>query len=363
MKSLDIGALRRMIADARAGVAHDSASDLVRRTLAQHGLMAEGGELPAQSPLSAMSGMLNRQVRPSPAPEPLVLGASFRTERFNCEAGARDYLTYVPSSASKGATALIVMLHGCTQTNADFAAGTGMNALAERHGFIVVYPQQSRGDNAQSCWNWFSPGDQRRDRGEPAILAGIATHVATAHGIPASDTFVAGLSAGAAMAVILGQSYPDVFAAVGTHAGLAHGSARDLPSAVAAMAGNPAADPYRPAKRRPTPTIIFQGSADNTVNPANADRIARDVLSAGPEVPLFDTATGQQNGRSFVRETTTTGDGTVLLEYWKIEGLGHAWSGGNPAGSYVDPAGPDASTEMVRFFLRLGQEPGAASGG
>lgn len=347
MKRFDMDALRRAIADARPG----AASDLVRRTLAQHGLMADG-QPEARNPLSAMTDMLNRQARPAPL-APLVPGASFKADRFTCAAGGRDYLTYVPASAGNGATGLVVMLHGCTQTHADFAAGTGMNALAEQHGLVAVYPQQSRGDNAQSCWNWFSPADQQRARGEPAILAGITTHVAKAHGIPASGTFVAGLSAGAAMAVILGQTYPDLFAAVGTHAGLAYGSARDLPSAFAAMAGN-VTDPQRPVQ--PTPTIIFQGSADNTVSPANADRIASDVLKAGPELTLFDTATGQQNGRNFVCETTTTGDGAVLLEYWKIDGLGHAWSGGNPAGSYTDPAGPDASAEMVRFFMGLGRK-------
>lgn len=152
------------------------------------------------------------------------------------------------------------------------------------------------------------------------------------------------------MAVILGQAYPDVFAAIGTHAGLPYGIARDVPSAFAAMAGSAAADPARDA--RPTPTIVFQGNADPTVNPANADRIARDVLNAGPEMTLFDKTSGAMNGRGFIRETTTTGDGAMLLEYWRIEGLGHAWSGGNPAGSHTDPAGPDASAEMVRFFLR-----------
>lgn len=323
----------------------------MRRTLAQHGLKPDG-ETGAQNPLSSMADLLNRQARPAPAPEALTPGASLTTDRFTCKAGGRDYLTYVPASAGNGATGLVVMLHGCTQTNADFAAGTGMNVLAERHGFVVVYPQQSRGENAQSWWNWFSSGDQHRDRGAPAILAGIAAYVAQVHGVPHSATFAVGLSAGGAMAVILGQAYPDVFAAVGTHAGLPYGIARDVPSAFAAMAGNAGGDPARPARHRPTPTIIFQGGADRTVNPANADRIARDVLNAGPELTLFEQTSGLVNGRSFIRETTTTGDGAALLEYWKIEGLGHAWSGGNPAGSYTDPAGPDTSAEMARFFLR-----------
>ncbi len=350
MKPFDIGALRRAIAGARPG----AASDLVRRTLAQHGLVGKAENTDAQNPLSAMTDLLNRNARPAPAV--LVPGASLTTNHFTCEAGAREYLTYVPSSAPKGITGLIVMLHGCTQTHADFAAGTGMNALAEQHGFVVAYPQQSRGDNAQSCWNWFSPGDQRRDRGEPAILAGIAAHVAKLHGIQASETFVAGLSAGAAMAVIMGQTYPDIFAGVGVHSGLPFGAAQDVPSAFATMAGTVGASPPRPGDRRATPTIIFQGTTDHTVNPANADRIAQDVLAAGPELTLFDKTSSESNGRKYVRETTTTSDGVALLEYWKIDGLGHAWSGGNPAGSYTDPAGPDASAEMVRFFLQLARK-------
>ena len=156
----------------------------------------------------------------------------------------------------------------------------------------------------------------------------------------------------AAMAVILGQTYHDVFAAVGAHSGLPFGSAKDVPSAFAAMAGK-AGDTMRTSDPHPTPTIIFQGSADQTVHRANADRIAADVITAGPKQTLLDRVSGQTNGRGFVRETTTTSDGAALLEQWTIEGLGHAWSGGKPGGSYSDPKGPDASAEMVRFFLNL----------
>lgn len=348
MKPIDLGALRPSMSDARIS----DANDLVRRTLAQHGLMPQGDLPAAADPLAAMTGLL-KGLAPAAAPaEALVPGARFTPDRFECEAGGRDYLTYVPASAENGAKGMIVMLHGCTQTSADFATGTGMNALAEQHGLVIVYPQQSRRDNAQTCWNWFSRGDQQRGRGEPAILAGMAAKVAAAHGIAPANTYVAGLSAGAAMAVILGQAYPDVFAAVGAHSGLPHGAANDVASAFAAMSGaasGPAVDGLRP-----TPTIIFQGSADHTVNPANSDRIASDLLGSGPEMTLFDTSSGQKNGRSFVREATTTPEGTPLLEYWKIDGLGHAWSGGNKAGSYTDPQGPDASAEMVRFFQGVG---------
>lgn len=327
MNSFDTGGFRRTMIHA------ESAEDLVRRTLAQHGLMGPGAPR-------------NPQARPAGP-----VGGTARPDHFTCAAGSREFLTHVPASAQGGAAGLIMMLHGCTQTPADFAAGTDMNALAERHRLVIVYPQQSRGDNAQSCWNWFSRGDQTRDRGEPAILAGLARQVGAAHQVPEGKIFVAGLSAGAAMAVILGQTHPEIFAAVGAHSGLAYGAARDVPSAFAAMAGN-ASTPAR-SDGQPTPTITFHGLADHTVNPANADHINSDVLAAGPELTLFNEATKEIGGRKVSLETTTTADGAPLLESWKINGLGHAWSGGKSAGSFTDPSGPDASAEMVRFFLSV----------
>lgn len=344
MKRLLAGAPHRAIDAARLA----SANDLVRRTLSQHGLMQDVGG----SVMSGLPDSMLRHAGAAPAAATLVPGASFTDERFTCDAGSRDYLIYVPASATAGASGVVMMLHGCTQTHRDFAAGTGMNALAETHGFIVVYPQQSRGDNAQSCWNWFSPGDQRRGRGEPAILAGMAAHVAAQHSVLAGRTFVAGLSAGAAMAVILSQTYGDVFAAVGVHSGLPFGAAKDVPSAFAAMAGNAPEMRAHPAPDRVPRTIIFHGDADHTVHLSNGRRVAHDVVSAGPRQTLARTEEGQRNGRRFTRDITETADGVALLESWTIGGLGHAWSGGQAGGSYADPAGPDASAEMVRFFLQ-----------
>lgn len=277
----------------------------------------------------------------------------FPRRTFSCAAGSRDYHLHVPGLSGGTPSGLVVMLHGCTQTPADFATGTGMNALADRHGFIVAYPAQARGANMQSCWNWFAPGDQTRGGGEPAILAGIAAEVMAEHDIPRARTFVAGLSAGAAMAVILGRSYPDIFAAVGAHSGLAHGSAHDVPSAFAAMrgqGGQSAAGPLE-VSSEVVRTIVFHGGADQTVQPSNAVRIAGDVLAsvAGQQVETCED--GIRNGRAFRRTVTIDARGADLLETWRIEGLGHAWSGGNPAGSYADAAGPDASAEMIRFFL------------
>lgn len=342
MKDFNLGALRQ----AMGGLRLEGASELVQRTLAQHGL----DSLPGQAggfalPFANLAGMAPVDAAPIPP------GASFQTDRFTCAAGSREYMTYVPASAPQGIRGMIVMLHGCTQTHADFARGTGMNDLAETHRLIVVYPQQARGDNAQSCWNWFSIGDQRRGRGEPEILAQMARHVAGQHAVPEGRIFVAGLSAGAAMAVILGQSHPEVFAAVGAHSGLPFGIAKDVPGAFAAMAGTGASDGAARKASRAMPTIVFHGSADKTVHPVNGERIAADALAAGPEQTLFDRKSGKINGRAYSCETTTAGDGQALLEHWVIDGLGHAWSGGRKGGSYADPSGPDASAEMVRFFL------------
>ncbi len=339
MKKSNLDAIRTAFGDH----GFDGAADLVQRTLAQHGLsMPEGGG-PMRMPFDAAQ-----------KPDPLPPGAQLVSDSFACAAGRRDYLAYVPASAHQGLQGMIVMLHGCTQDPADFARGTGMNALAEQHRLLILYPRQARGDNAQSCWNWFSPGDQRRGRGEPEILAQMAQDLARKHRVPQGRIFVAGLSAGAAMAVILGQSHPDVFAAVGAHSGLPLGAAKDVASAFAAMNAGPAAvvREGRGATPAATPTIIFHGTADHTVNPANAGAIAQAVLAAGPDQTLLDQQSRTVGGRSVQLEITSLMDGCVLLENWRVEGLGHAWSGGQPTGSYTDPQGPDASAEIVRFFLQ-----------
>lgn len=275
---------------------------------------------------------------------PLPKGARFDGGTFTCAQGSRDYRVYVPALNGASPNGMIMMLHGCTQSPVDFAKGTGMNTLADQHGLIVVYPAQSRGANMQSCWNWFGPADQMRDAGEPAILAGLAQQMQRDHGVPQGASFVAGLSAGAAMAVILGQTHADVFSAVGTHSGLPYRAAHDVPSAFAAMGSGG----VRTQKTRPIPTIVFHGDADSTVHNTNGHQIA-DGAATGPQVVEDGTA----GKRSFTRNTILSADGHAVMEHWTIAGLGHAWSGGNSAGSYTDPNGPDASAEMVRFFLDL----------
>jgi poly(hydroxyalkanoate) depolymerase family esterase len=318
-----------------------SANDLVNRTLAQHGLAPQSGGMPNGSDIFS-------HLKPTTHAPDVPEGASFTENSFSCAAGARGYRTYIPKNAGNGVTGLVLMLHGCTQSPQDFAAGTGMNALADKHGFIVIYPHQTRGDNAQSCWNWFSRGDQQRDRGEPAILSGMTRHVLSQYNIPTDRVFVAGLSAGAAMAVILGKTYPDLYHGVGAHSGLPAGAAKDVPSAFAAMAGQGANDgPSGPAVR----TIIFHGSADTTVHPSNSDRIAQHAMDPQQFQSVQQEDQGTANGRNFRRCTTYATDGTAAVEHWVIEGMGHAWSGGKPAGSYTDAQGPDASAEIVRFFF------------
>ncbi|MGV8954374.1 MAG: alpha/beta hydrolase family esterase, partial [Cypionkella sp.] len=288
--------------------------------------------------------------RPTPRSQNLPDGAQFLSGTHQGKSGSRAYRTYVPASAEAGINAIVMMLHGCTQTPEDFAIGTGMNALAERDGFIVIYPEQSRGANAQTCWNWFSPNDQRRDRGEPEILAGIAQTAMLHYNVPPERTFVAGLSAGAAMAVILGHTYPDVFAAAGAHSGLPYGAAKDVASAFSAMAGQWSGEMKEP-ERTGIRTIVFHGSADSTVHSSNGEAIARNAERHAPSPSVQTTRKGTTNGKSYTAMTSTGPDGRDHLEHWVIDQLGHAWSGGQPGGTYTDPHGPDASAEMIRFFF------------
>jgi poly(hydroxyalkanoate) depolymerase family esterase len=286
-----------------------------------------------------------------PAPD----GAEFLDQRYSCAAGARRYRLYVPSTAGEGLQGLIVMLHGCTQNPEDFAAGTGMNALAEEHRLLIVYPAQTGGDNSMSCWNWFRPGDQVRDSGEPAIIAGLTESLRDQYAVPKDRVFVAGLSAGGAMAAIMGETYPEIYGAIGVHSGLAYGSANDVMSAFAAMRGQAGIEQATPSRNGGAADagprmIVFHGSADTTVHPSNAERII-----AGHGRGLSKTARTEHGPsgetRGYSRLVTERDDGAIGSECWMIEGAQHAWSGGHPSGSYTDPRGPNASEAMVRFFL------------
>lgn len=271
---------------------------------------------------------------------------SFAWREVAVAAGRRRFKLYVPAARSTAPRPLVLMLHGCTQSPDDFAAGTRMNSLADEMGALVAYPEQATSHNQSKCWNWFRPGDQRRGVGEASILAAIVDEVAREHAVDRARVFVAGLSAGGAAAAILAQEYPDVFAAAGVHSGLACGAARDLPSAFAAMKSGA---PARQSAMNPVPIITFHGSADRTVVPSNARHVLADVTS---DRPATTVERGQApGGAAYVREVWRGGEGRPRAEAWTIEGAGHAWSGGSPAGSYTDPRGPDASRAMMRFFL------------
>jgi len=301
--------------------------------------------------------------RPRRGEPPRAEPGSFTWHRHDGRAGNRRFKSYVPASYRGGAVPLIVMLHGCRQDPDDFAAGTRMNRLADEHGFIVAYPQQPARANGSSCWNWFEPRDQQREGGEPELIAGIVQQIA-AHGqIDTDRVFVAGLSAGAAMALILGRTHADVFAGIGVHSGLPYAAAHDVASAFAAMSGGSARrSASRGAARaaqshRAVPTIIFHGEHDSTVRVDNADLIVAEALRAfeahhGRPLQRVAADRGAAGGREFVRARYALGDTAVLLEDWRIGGAGHAWSGGSAAGTFADPQGPDASAAMVDFFLR-----------
>ena len=303
---------------------------------------------------------------PQTPAEPVVTG-QFVSGSYTNDSGTRSFKLYVPGGADEHTDKtlpLIVMLHGCTQNPDDFAAGTGMNALAESGKFFVVYPEQAGSANMQRCWNWFQAGDQRRDRGEPSIIADITREILTTQPIDPRRVYVAGMSAGGAMAAIMAATYPDLYAAAGVHSGLAYGAAHDMPSAFRAMkqgapdaaAGIPNGLHYPAAKdlTRPVPTIVFHGDRDNTVDRRNGEQVLRQWSGAdAAEVKgRAKVRQGQVNGgRAYTHSVFLDADGNPVAERWIVHGAGHAWSGGDPRGSFTDPQGPDASAEMVRFFL------------
>ncbi len=301
-----------------------------------------------------------RRPRREPARTTDTPQGRFLHRTYAAAEGTLHYRLFAPPQHEGKALPLIVMLHGCTQDPVSFATGTGMNQAAMESGFFVLYPAQPASANPNRCWNWFEPSHQQRGHGEPALIAGMTREVISQFGIDVRRVYVAGLSAGGAMAAILGETYPDLFAAIGVHSGLPTGTAHDMPSAFAAMQGpaklqaharhTPAATGRVSTPAVAVPTIVFHGDRDTTVHRANGRQIIERIATA-------TTTTMQQerkralNGREYTRTLHHDASGNIVCEHWIVHGAGHAWSGGRAGGSYTDASGPDATAAMLKFFL------------
>ncbi|MDZ5455940.1 extracellular catalytic domain type 1 short-chain-length polyhydroxyalkanoate depolymerase [Azohydromonas lata] len=327
--------------------------------LAEPGVGPRAGRRAARRVLAALKSLapsLDGLADPLQAPAPHTLpdaepygpGEGRFVHGSHTEAGGtRAFKLFVPPERHGSGLPLVVMLHGCTQHPDDFAAGTGMNEAAREQGFFVLYPAQSAQMNPQRCWNWFKHSHQARGRGEAALLAGMVQAVVSRHGLDPERVYVAGLSAGGAMAAVLGAAYPDVFAAVGVHSGLPVGVARDLPGALAAMQGQ--GQPAAAGEAAAPPTIVFHGDSDAIVHPVNGEQAvaACAITTRAAEVEHGSS----RGGRRYTRRTWRNAAGHPMAEHWSVHGAGHAWAGGRREGSYTDAQGPDATAAMLRFFL------------
>jgi poly(hydroxyalkanoate) depolymerase family esterase len=301
-------------------------------------------------------GLRDAKRAPASMADIVPVGTKFIEGTYSNEAGSRTYKLFVPSSYHQGQPLpLVVMLHGCTQSPDDFAAGTRMNFIAEERNCLVVYPAQPSGANPSKCWNWFRAADQRRDEGEPSLIAGITRRVMQDYSVDPKRVFVAGLSAGGAAAAVMGATYSDLYAAVGIHSGLAYGAATDMPAAFTAMRQGGKGGRQTVAGGSMIPTIIFHGDRDTTVHPDNGAHVVEHAIGATKTRKKMHR--GQIPGGHAYTRTTHTDEEREIVEHWNVHGAGHAWSGGSPAGSYTDGEGPDATKEMLRFFLAHPQAP------
>ncbi|MDZ4812776.1 MAG: PHB depolymerase family esterase [Pseudomonadota bacterium] len=287
------------------------------------------------------------------------------------------YKLYTPPDSGGQKLPLVVMLHGCTQNPDDFAAGTAMNLRAREQGFYVLYPAQSQRANPSLCWSWYKQTHQQRGSGEPAFIASLTEAIIDQHNIDSRRIYVAGMSAGGAMAMIVATTYPEMYAAVGVHSGLPRGAASDVAGAMKVMksgtsrggagvrAGRFGAASVRASQPSAfVPAIIFHGDRDQTVHPLNGEQLIASVLhnTAANDVGEPHATTHVQHGfgahdRAYTRSTYVGEAGKVLAEHWLVHGAGHTWSGGQAAGSYTDASGPDATAEMLRFFFEQSPQP------
>jgi len=329
-----------------------------------------------------VSGKTARKVSTRPAtarkpatPAPSATGkGSWRQARFTGAAGTRAYRVYVPTGLGrKSKVPMLLALHGCGQNALDFAAGTRFNDLADKHKIIVVYPEQGVTHNGQRCWNWFRSGHQFRAQGEPAIFAGIVRRVSQDTAKWRIDTeriYVAGISAGGAMAVVLAATYPELFAAVGVHSGVACGAASSPVTALKVLTTGADTDidslalqarEHTSARALPLPLCVIHGDRDNVVAPRNAVEVVHQYLvfngrlppaaGATDALPAADASisTSLADGRTMVTDDYRV-DGRVIARLVRVTGLGHAWSGGDGAFAYNDPHPPDATALFAEFF-------------
>ena len=358
------------------------ATSAIQRVLAGQRLTAVATEPAAsteRAPIEGVFRVMNEEplgaARPAEAPQPQPIPGqipdgiprgNFITGSYANQAGSRAYKLYIPSGYRGQSLPLVVMLHGCTQNPDDFAAGTRMNQVAEEQKCFVLYPAQVQSANPSKCWNWFKESDQRRDQGEPSLIAGMTRQIMSSHSIDPQRVYVAGLSAGGAMAVTMGTTYPEVYAAIGVHSGLPYAAARDVPSAFAAMRQSSSANGRKgigaagESTMCDVPTIVFHGDRDTTVHPCNGDQViaqSRAVAANGnsdTQAGVSNRATVQRGqvaqGHAYTRTVYHDAGGQAIAEHWLVHGAGHSWSGGSLSGSFTDPKGPDATQEMIRFF-------------
>ncbi|WP_051603004.1 extracellular catalytic domain type 1 short-chain-length polyhydroxyalkanoate depolymerase [Simplicispira psychrophila] len=321
---------------------------------------------PTAAPEQPMGESVGKSVREAPD--------SFERVTLMHQGIRHQYRLYVPPGAANGvAMPLVLMLHGCTQNADDFALGTGMNQAAAPANAMVLYPAQARSANPNGCWNWFEPGHQHRGQGEPELLVAMVRDVMARHPVDAQRVYAAGLSAGGAMAAVLGREYPDVFAAVGVHSGLQAGAANNMMAALSAMNnGAKLSTKRRPAAHpsgAPHPAlIVFHGDTDSTVHAKNGEQLVEAALQAalGEQGTVrHEALNGQSDGGQRFTRTVYRAAGAkgadVLAEHWVLHGAGHAWSGGNAQGSYTDARGISATQEMLRFFLEHPRSPTTAT--
>ena len=338
------------IIDATANTIEETDSPhLAWATLAQPGMLRTLLERTKESSGLGLRGVMKRA--PLSTSDIVPEGARFIEGTYSNPAGRRAYRLFIPSRYQGQPLPLIVMLHGCTQSPDDFAAGTRMNFIAEEQTCFVVYPAQRSDANQAKCWNWFRAADQQRGKGEPSLIAGITRQIMRDYSVDPNRVYVGGLSAGAAAAAIMGVTYNDLYAAIGVHSGLACGAATDLPSAFVAMRQGGGSDDRVVLSGGPSvPTIVFHGDRDTTVHPNNGGQILEQSIRTTNTQKKVHR--GQvPGGHAFTRTILSDGSGRGILEHWNIHGAGHAWSGGSPLGSYTDARGPDATREMLRFFL------------